>query len=133
MTEAIETQIYPQTESPVSAIDQKIEALTLLELKPYYDCVFILPEEEIMNTSGFFMPPQFKKKPMTGIVVEVGEGRTVADGRIIPLKTKKGERVLFDRFASLPFKINGIEVYLTRETQIFSKLKSQDIVVETVV
>ena len=111
-------------------------ALHELAFRPLYNCVLIDPEVKVLKCDRddqiIKIPDQLKKKPMTGVVIAVGGGRPFDVDKDIPLKTKVGDRVLFDRYASLPFLFDKRELYICQETQIFGVLEDKEIVVTSV-
>lgn len=106
------------------------------EYKMLYNCVLIEPEDKVLNLGRdnaiIKIPDALKKKPMTGVVVSVGSGRPLPEGKFLPLQVKEGDRVLFDRYAGLPFIFgqypNAIERYVVQETQIFMIVPPKEII-----
>ena len=55
---------------------------------------------------------------MEGKVVAVGNGKLSEDGKRIPLELKKGNKVLFGKYAGTEIKLNGDEYLLMREDDV---------------
>jgi chaperonin GroES len=53
-------------------------------------------------------------------VIAVGEGKLNKDGKKIPLDVKKGDRVLFARYAGTEVKIDGEEHLMMREDEVLA-------------
>jgi len=89
-------------------------------VKPLYDRVLIRPIDEEVEKSGIIIPDTAKERPQQGEVVEVGEGRISDDGKVIPLKVKKGDKVLFSRYAGTEIEIDNEEYLIMRESEILA-------------
>jgi chaperonin GroES len=75
-------------------------------------------EEEGKTAGGIFIPETAKEKPMRGEVVAVGKGKVTEDGKVLPLDVKKGDQVLFGKYAGTEVKIDGDEYLIMREDDI---------------
>ncbi len=92
-----------------------------MKVKPLYDRVLIKRVEvEEKTESGIIIPDAAKEKPIQGEVIAVGEGRVSDDGKVIPLKVKVGDRVLFSKYAGTEVKIKGEEYLIMREDDIMA-------------
>jgi chaperonin GroES len=90
-----------------------------MKLKPLHDQVLVVRVEgEAKTSGGIIIPDTAKEKPYQGEIVAVGPGRVDKDGKRIPLDVKKGDRVLFQRYAGTEVKIKGVEHLMMREDDI---------------
>ncbi|MBN1105058.1 MAG: co-chaperone GroES [Deltaproteobacteria bacterium] len=90
-----------------------------MNVKPLQDRVIVKRiDEEETTKGGIIIPDTAKEKPMEGKVVAVGGGKVVESGKKVPLQVKKGDRVLFGRYAGTEIKINGEEHLIMREDDI---------------
>jgi chaperonin GroES len=71
-----------------------------------------------MTAGGIFIPETAKEKPMKGEVVAVGNGKKTEEGKILPVDVKKGDKVLFGKYAGTEIKIDGQEYLIMREDDI---------------
>ena len=86
---------------------------------PYGDRILVKPAAVEETTSfGIIIPDSTKEKPEQGVVVAVGEGKLNADGKVIPMRVRKGDRIMFSKYGFDEIKINGTEYYLIREDSI---------------
>ncbi|MES2203492.1 MAG: co-chaperone GroES [Patescibacteria group bacterium] len=99
---------------------KKVKAVTKKGIgMPYGDRVLVKPEPTEETTSfGIISPDTSKEKPEQGVVVAVGEGRTATDGTLIPVRVKKGDKIMFSKYGYDEVKINGADYYLIREDSI---------------
>jgi len=90
-----------------------------MNAKPLQDRVIVkrLQEEE-KTKGGIIIPDTAKEKPIEGTVVAVGSGKTTESGKKVALQVKKGDRVLFGRYAGTEIKIDGEELLIMKEDDI---------------
>jgi len=79
--------------------------------------------EEEKTKGGIIIPDTAKEKPIQGKVIAVGAGKLDEDGKRIPLDVKKGDRVLFSKYAGNEIKIEGEEHLIVREDDILGIVK----------
>lgn len=90
-----------------------------MNVKPLNDRVLILRVEEEQKTAGgIIIPDTAKEKPMEGKVIAAGPGKMDDDGKRTPMDVKKGDRVLFSKYAGTEIKIEGVEHLIMREDDI---------------
>lgn len=80
--------------------------------------------EEKKTKSGIIIPDTAEKeKPDQGEVIAVGEGKQNEDGKIIPLKIKVGDMVIFSKYSPDEIKIDDEEYYIISESNILAIIK----------
>ena len=90
-----------------------------MNIRPLQDRVLVQAiEEKETKKGGIIIPDTAKEKPMEGKVVAVGNGKLSDDGKRIPLELKKGNKVLFGKYAGTEIKLNGDELLLMREDDV---------------
>ena len=90
-----------------------------MKLRPLQDRIIVKRlEEETMTAGGIFIPETAKEKPQKGEVIAVGNGKKTEDGKILPVDVKKGDKVLFGKYAGTDIKIDGQEYLIMREDDI---------------
>jgi chaperonin GroES len=92
------------------------------KLTPLHDRILVrrVAEAETVR-GGIIIPDTAKEKPQEGIVVAVGTGR-YDKGQTIPLAVKDGDHVLFGKYAGSEIKIDGEELLILKEDEIFGIL-----------
>jgi chaperonin GroES len=75
--------------------------------------------EDEKTKGGIIIPDTAKEKPMQGKVIAVGKGALNKDGKLTPLEVKKGDTVLFGKYAGTEIKIGGEVHLIVREDDIF--------------
>lgn len=90
-----------------------------MKIRPLQDRVIVKRlEEEGKTKGGIIIPDTAKEKPVEGIVVAVGKGKTAEDGKLIKLDVKAGDRILFAKYSGTEVKIDGVEHLIIREDDI---------------
>jgi len=90
-----------------------------MKLKPLHDRVIIkrLPEEE-KTAGGLYIPDSAKERPMRGTVIAAGPGTEK-----IKMQVKKGDLVLFAKYAGTEFKMDGEECSIMRQDEILAVIE----------
>ncbi len=90
-----------------------------MKLRPLQDRILVQRvEEETTTKGGIIIPDTAKEKPAEGKVIAVGNGKTGEDGKRIALEIKKGDRILFGKYAGTEVKIDGEEYLIMREDDV---------------
>lgn len=80
-------------------------------------------EAETTTKSGIVLPGQEKEKPQIAEVVEVGPGGLV-DGKEVEMVVKKGDKVIYSKYAGTEVKIDDNEEYvIVRQSDILAIVK----------
>jgi chaperonin GroES len=96
-----------------------------MNIRPLQDRVLVLRTEKDEKTAGgIIIPDTAKEKPQEGKVVAAGPGKRDKDGTLVPLDVKKGDRILFTRYAGNEVKIDGVEHLIMREDDILGVIES---------
>ena len=92
-----------------------------MKLKPLQDRVLVKRvEEEERTKGGIIIPDTAKEKPIQGEVIAVGPGKVNDEGKEIKLSVKKGDRILFNKYAGTEIKVDGDELLVMREDDILA-------------
>jgi len=92
-------------------------------VRPLHDRIIVKGVDEESKTSGgIIIPDTAKEKPQEGKVVAVGEGRR-EDGKLIPVDVKKGDRVLYGKYAGTEIKIGGEDHLILREDDVLGVIE----------
>lgn len=92
-----------------------------MKLKPLGNRVVIEPiEEEDITAGGIVLPETAKEKPQKGTVTAVGPGDRDDDGKRIEMDVKKGDQVLFAKYAGTEIKVSGKKLLILRESDLLA-------------
>ncbi len=91
------------------------------KLRPLGDRVVIKPTpRDEMTKSGIVLPDTAKEKPQEGLVLAVGPGRTLDDGKREQIDVKEGQKVLYAKYAGTEFKVDGDELLIVSQKDILA-------------
>jgi len=94
-----------------------------MNFKPLHDRVLVKRiEQESKTASGIIIPDSAQEKPIQGEVLSVGSGTRDESGSIRPLDVKAGDRILFGKWSGTEVKIDGQELLIMKESDIFGIL-----------
>ena len=90
-----------------------------MKIRPLNDRVLVVRVEEEQKTAGgIIIPDTAKEKPQEGKVIAAGPGKMGDDGKRTPLNVKKGDKILFSKYAGTEIKIDGVEHIFMKEDDI---------------
>jgi len=91
-----------------------------MNIRPLHDRVVVRrKEEETTTASGIVLPGSATEKPTQGEVVAVGTGRIQANGEVAALAVSVGETVLFGQYSGQTIKVDGEELLIMKEEEIY--------------
>jgi len=92
----------------------------MAKFRPLHDRVVLrrLTAEE-KSAGGIIIPDTAKEKPSEGEVVAVGPGARDDQGKVVPLTVQEGDRVLFGKWSGTEVKIDGEELLIVKESDLF--------------
>jgi chaperonin GroES len=94
-----------------------------MKIRPLHDRVIVKRiNEEETTKGGIIIPDTAKEKPAEGKVVAVGDGKILENGKKQPLEVKKGDKVLFGKYAGTDINIESEEHLIMREEDIIAIL-----------
>ncbi|MFQ5842393.1 MAG: co-chaperone GroES [Thermodesulfobacteriota bacterium] len=95
-----------------------------MNIRPLQDRILVKRiEEEEKTKGGIIIPDTAKEKPIEGRVIGVGKGKVSEDGKVRPLDVKKGDRILFGKYAGTEVKIEGEEHLIMREDDVLGVIE----------
>ena len=92
-----------------------------MKIRPLQDRLLVKRMEEEETTSGgIIIPDSAKEKPQDGLVVAAGPGKTLESGEISKPGVKKGDRILFSKYAGTDVTVDGEEHIIIREDDVLA-------------
>ena len=96
-----------------------------MKIKPLHDHILVERVEEEVKKGGIIIPDTAKEKPQQGKVIAVGDGRRDEKGNTIPLGVKKGDIILFGKYAGTEMKIEDKEYLIIREDDVLGIVEKE--------
>ena len=91
------------------------------KIRPLHDRLLVRRlEEERKTAGGIVIPDSATEKPDQGEILATGNGKIKDDGSVRKLDVKKGDRILFGKYAGTSVKIDGEELLVMREDDVMA-------------
>ncbi|MCK5943820.1 MAG: co-chaperone GroES [Planctomycetes bacterium] len=96
----------------------------MASLRPLDDRVVLkVLDAEEKTAGGILLPDSAQEKPQRGKVTAIGDGRLTKDGKRLKLDVKKGDVVLFGKYAGSDVQVDGEDYKILRENEILAKVE----------
>ena len=93
-----------------------------ISIKPLADRVIVQPMEAETMKGGIIIPDTAKEKPQQGKIVAVGPGRVSDNGERVAPEVKKGDVVLYGKYAGTEVTVEGNDYLILRESDVLAIL-----------
>ncbi|MGE0659660.1 MAG: co-chaperone GroES [Reyranellaceae bacterium] len=94
-----------------------------MSFRPLHDRILVKPEKVDTKTKGgIIIPETAQEKPQQGKVVAAGPGKRGADGKLIPIDVKVGNKVLYGKWSGTEVKVDGEEMVILSESDVMGVL-----------
>jgi chaperonin GroES len=95
-----------------------------MSVRPLEDRVLIKPlDPETKTASGIYLPETAKEKPMQGKVIAVGPGKMLDSGERVKPTVKKGDTVVFGKYAGTEIEIKNVKHMIMRESELLGLIE----------
>lgn len=86
------------------------------KVTPLHDRIIVKPAPaEEKTAGGIIIPDTAKEKPQRGTVIAAGPGTKDS-----PITVKKGDTVLYGKYAGTEISIDGQDLLIMRESDVFA-------------
>ena len=92
-----------------------------MKLKPLGDRIVVkaAPHEE-KTKGGLVLPETVKEKPVEGIVVAVGEGKVLENGKRQPMDVSVDDRIIYSKYSGTEVKLDGEDFLVISERDVLA-------------
>ena len=95
-----------------------------MNIRPLQDRVVVRrTEEETKSAGGIVLPGSATEKPSQGEVLAVGPGKKADDGSVSAVDLKVGDKILFGQYSGSAVKIDGEELLIMNESEVFGVIE----------
>ena len=95
-----------------------------MAVRPLEDRILIQPvAAETRTKSGIFLPESAKEKPMQGKVVATGPGKLLENGERVKPGVKKGDVVVYGKYAGTEVEIKNNTPHILRESELLGVIE----------
>lgn len=92
-----------------------------MKVNPISDRVIVKRiDADTATSSGIIIPDNVAEKPDRGVALAVGEGRRTEAGDLVPMTVSVNDQVIFGKFSGQVVKIDGEELLILREEEIYA-------------
>jgi chaperonin GroES len=96
-----------------------------MNVRPLEDRIVIKPSEpETKTASGLYIPESAKERPVQGKVIAVGPGKLLDNGSRSKPLVKKGDTVVYGKYAGTEVEIKDVPHVILREGELLGILES---------
>ena len=94
-----------------------------MKIKPLFDRILLtMLDDKPENTTGIILPSSSQEKPNLAKVVACGEGGKM-DGDNQEIVVKVGDKILFNKYATSEFKLDGTTYLIIKQADILAVLE----------
>ena len=99
---------------------------TSMKIRPLGDKVLVeVLEAEEKTKGGIILPDTAKEEKTEGKIIATGGGKLLESGKIQPLEVKKGDRVIFGKYAGDEILIDGKKHKVLKESEILAVFEKE--------
>jgi chaperonin GroES len=108
----------------IAESDSLITEKFKMSVKPLEDRVLIKPlEAETKTESGIYLPQSAKEKPVQGKVLAIGPGKLLDNGERAKPAVKKGDTVVYGKYAGTEIEIKNTKHLIMRESELLGVIE----------
>ena len=90
-----------------------------LNIKPLNEKIIVKRvQAEEKTAGGIVLPDTAKEKPKRGVVLAVGNGKLLEDGRRSTMQVKVNDEIVFTSYAGNEIKMSGTEYLIMDESDV---------------
>ena len=94
-----------------------------MKFRPLADRIVVKRlDAETKSKGGIIIPDTAKEKPVEAMVVGVGNGKLLKNGKLRPLEVKEGDRILLGKYSGTEVKLDGVEHVILSEDEVLAVL-----------
>jgi chaperonin GroES len=94
-----------------------------MKIRPLADRIVVKRlDAETKSKGGIIIPDTAKEKPVEAMVVAVGNGKLLKNGKLRPLEVKEGDRILLGKYSGTEVKLDGVDHVILSEDEVLAVL-----------
>jgi chaperonin GroES len=110
---------------PSKSTTNAVAAPTTKKIGPLGDRVVVRPTSgEETTKSGIMIPDTARERAREGTILAVGPGRVLDDGKREQMDLKRGDKVLYAKYAGTEFKLDGEDLLIISHNDILAVVEA---------
>ena len=94
-----------------------------MKIRPLADRIVVKRlDAETKSKGGIIIPDTAKEKPVEAMVIAVGNGKVLKNGKLRPLEVKEGDRILLGKYSGTEVKLDGVDHVILSEDEVLAVL-----------
>jgi chaperonin GroES len=95
-----------------------------LKIRPLHDRIVARRViEQDKTKGGLFIPDNAKEKPLEAVVIAVGSGKRLDNGKLQELTVKAGDKILIGKYTGSEVKLDGEDHIILSEDDVLAVLE----------
>lgn len=92
-----------------------------MKLQPLHDRIVVeAAAKEETTAGGIILPDTAQEKPLKGVVLAVGPGKTLDSGKLAPVDVAVGDTVLYGKYAGTEVTVGGKDYIILRADDVLA-------------
>ena len=98
-----------------------------MNIQPLHDRIVVeASPKESKSAGGIILPDSAQEKPLTGKVLAVGPGKTLDSGTLVRPEVRKGDTVMYGKYAGTEVKVGGKDYVILRTDDVLGIVVASD-------
>jgi len=95
-----------------------------MKVEPLGDRIIVEAENPDEVTKGGIIIPKTatKEMPQKGEIIAIGPGARNEEGKVIPMRLKIGDKIMYNKYAGTEFKIGEQKFLVMREDDVIGRI-----------
>ena len=103
-----------------------------MNIQPLHDRIVVAAAaKESKSAGGIILPDSAQEKPLSGKVLAVGPGKTLDSGTTVKPEVKRGDTVLYGKYAGTEVTVGGKDYVILRGDDVLGIVLASDKAVTT--
>ena len=95
-----------------------------MKIRPLHDRIVARRViEQDKTKGGLFIPDNAKEKPLEAVVIAVGTGKRLDNGKLQELTVKAGDKILIGKYTGSEVKLDGDDHIILSEDDVLAVLE----------
>lgn len=96
------------------------------QAQPIYDRILVrrIADNLGKTPGGLYIPDSSQEPPQEGMVMRVGVGKRLRNGKLMQLDVQPGQRIVFGKYAGAEVSLQGEKLLIMQESEVFGIIEA---------